>query len=217
MTTKQNIENAIQARIDRFNRLYKKALGYTFEEEVDIENERYEREMAEYKPKVEARAKELGYESENDYLKYIWGNHIEPEDRDPVMQDLWDHSPKPSCELYTYEMFVINQAKSIAEWFIDNYPGKEAEKWAEMADGKSTFDFVDAMKKAGYKGWEDSHSGNTAGMSVSFAATLVHDPQLFPFMHGALCYLVGDEGYHDDRSDVHEAVENYRKKHPDVK
>ena len=37
MINKQNIKNAIRSRIDRFNRLYKNALGYTFEEEPKIE------------------------------------------------------------------------------------------------------------------------------------------------------------------------------------
>ena len=220
MITKQMIEDAIQARIDRFNRLYKEALGYTFEEEVEIEKERYEREMAEYTPKVEARAKELGYESEKDYLNYLWDNNIDGFDprRDPVMQELWAHEPKPSGELYSYEMTVINEAKRIAFWFIDNYPGQETEKWKEFAhDDKGAFEFVDAIKEAGYDGWDDGHSGNSGSMAVRFAYDMLHDIELFPYEHGALCYLVGDKGYHDDRSDVHEAVEAYKAAHPDFK
>lgn len=213
MITKDMIEDAIKARIDRFNGLYKKALGYTFEEEVEIEKERYAREMAEYKPKVIARAKELGYESDDDYLEYLWDNHVPFEDRDPIMQDLWEHSPRPDSPLYTYEMSVINQAKSIAFWFIDNFNGQETEQWAEFVqDSDGAFEFVDAIKEAGYDEWDDGHSGNSGSMAVSFAFTLLHDTELFPYMHGALCYLVGDEGYHDDRSDVKEAVEAYKAK-----
>lgn len=218
MITKQNIENAIQSRIDRFNGLYKRALGYTFEEEVDIENERYEREMAEYTPKVEARAKELGYESEHDYINYLWDNHIEPDDprRDLVMQDLWKNCPKSPNELYTYEMSVINEAKRIAFWFIDNFAGNEKAKWKEFSpEGTSTWDFVKNIKEAGYDGWDEGHSGNSGSMAVSFAYGLLFQVELFPYMHGALCYLVGDEGYHDDRNDVHEAIEAYKKKHGD--
>ena len=220
MITKQNIENAIQARIDRFNRLYKKALGYTFEEEVEIERKRYDLEMAEYQPKVEARAKELGYESESEYLNYLWDNHIESDDprRDPVMQELWKNSPKPSCELYSYEMNVINEAKRIAFWFIDNFTGHETEQWKEFGydadkNGGSSFDFVEVIKKAGYDGWDDGHSGNSGSMAVRFAYEMLHNLELFPYEHGALCSLVGDKGYHDDRSDVHEAVEEYKKNH----
>ena len=219
MITKEDIQNAIKARIDRFNRLYKKALGYTFEEEVEVEQKRYEREMAEYTPKVEARAKELGFNSEKDYLDYIWDNKIDVDDprRDPVMRELWKHEPKPSGELCTYEMFVINQAQSIANWFIDHFTGHETEQWEEFAydadhNGKDTFSFVKALKEAGYDGWDDGHSGNTAGMAIRFAYVMLFDLELFPYEHGALCNLVGDEGYHDDRSDVHEAVEAYKAK-----
>lgn len=219
MITKDMIQDAIKARIDRFNRLYWKALGYTFEEEVEIEKKRYEYEMAEYQPKVEARAKELGYNSEQDYLDYLWDNNIDVDDprRDPVMQELWDHSPKPSSVLYSYEMTVINQAKSIAFWFIDHFTGHETEQWEEFAhdadkkDGTS-FDFVEVIQEAGYDGWGDGHSGNSGGMAVRFAYDMLHTPELFPYEHGAMSYLVGDEGYHDDRSDVHEAVEAYKAK-----
>ena len=181
MITKQDIENAIQARIDRFNRLYKEALGYTFEDEVEIEQKRYEREMAEYQPKVEARAKELGFESESDYLNYLWDNKIDAFDerRDEVMQDLWDHAPKTSCELYSYEMNVINEAKRIAFWFIDNFTGHEKEQWEEFAydadkKGRSSFDFVKAIQEAGYDGWDDGHSGNSGSMAVRFAYEMLH-------------------------------------------
>ena len=220
MIMKQDIENAIQARIDRFNRLYKKALGYTFEQEVEIEQKRYDLEMAEYQPKVEARAKELGYESESDYLNYLWDNNIDiyDERRDKVMQDLWNHSPKPSCELYSYEMNVINEAKRIAFWFIDNFTGQEKEKWEEFAydadkKSRSCWDFVKGIQEAGYDGWDDGHSGNSGSMAVRFAYEMLHNLELFPYEHGALCSLVGDKGYHDDRSDVHEAVEEYKKNH----
>lgn len=221
MVTKQDIENAIKARIDRFNRLYKKALGYTFEEEVEIEKKRYKAQMEEWntvlEPRLIARANELGYEDDDEYFQYCLDNHIQPEDRDQEIQDLWGKIPVRPNPLYTYEMSVINQAKSIAFWFIDNFTGHEAEQWAEFAydadhNGRSSWDFVKAIKEAGYDGWDDGHSGNSGSMAISFAFTLLHDTELFPYMHGALCYLVGDEGYHDDRSDVHEAVETYKTK-----
>ena len=216
MITKQDIENAIKARIDRFNRLYKKALGYTFEEEVEIEQKRYEREMAEYQPKVDARAKELGFDTEKDYLQYLWDNNIDWDDprRDPVMRELWKTEPKPSGELYSYEMSVINEAKRIAFWFIDHFEGHEKEQWAEFGpEGTSSWDFVKAIQEAGYDGWDDGHSGNSGSMAVRFAYDMLHNLELFPYEHGALCYLVGDKGYHDDRSDVHEVIEKYKKEH----
>ena len=217
MITKQMIEDAIKARIDRFNRLYKEALGYTFEEEVEIEKKRYEREMAEYKPKVTARAKELGYESDDDYFEYLFDNHVPFENRDPIMQGLWEHSPRPDSPLYTYEMSVINEAKRISFWFIDNYPGQETEKWKEFSNDRDSYELVEVLKRAGYDGWDEGHSGNSGSMAVRFAYTLLHTIELFPYEHGALCYLVGDKGYHDDRSDVHEVVEAYKATHPDYK
>ena len=215
MVTKEDIKNAIKARIDRFNRLYKKALGYTFEEEVEIEKERYEREMAEYQPKVEARAKELGYESERAYLNYLWDNGIDGFDsrRDKIMQELWNNAPKPSKELYSYEMSVINQAESIANWFLDTYPGQEREKWGEFAKDTNAFDFVEKIKKAGYDGWDDGHSGNSGSVAINFAYCLLAQIELFPYLHGALAALVGDEGYYDDRSDARAAIDEYRANH----
>ena len=68
------------------------------------------------------------------------------------------------------------------------------------------------IQEAGYDGWGDGHSGNSGGMAVRFAYDMLHTPELFPYEHGAMSYLVGDEGYHDDRSDVHEAVEAYKAK-----
>lgn len=216
MITKEDIENAIRKRIDRFNRLWKKDMGYTFEEEPEIEHKRYEREMAEYQPKVDARAKELGFETEKDYMQYLWDNHIDYDDprRDPVMKELWKTEPKSPSALYDYDMSVINEAKRIAFWFIDNFPGQEKEKWLEFGpEGTSSWDFVKNIQAAGYNEWSNVHSGNSGSMSVRFAYHMIHDLELFVYEHGALCYLVGDKGYHDDRSDVHEIVERWKKEH----
>lgn len=35
-----------------------------------------------------------------------------------------------------------------------------------------------------------------------FANCLIYHPEMFKYMHGALAALVGDKGYHDDRSDL---------------
>ena len=48
MTTKEEIKDAIKARIERFNKLWFKALGYTFEEEPEIERVKYEDKMREW-------------------------------------------------------------------------------------------------------------------------------------------------------------------------
>ena len=221
MITKQMIEDAIKARIERFNRLWVKALGYSFEEEVEVEQRKYEAQMEEWntklKPRLIARANELGFKDDDEYFDHCWEHNIQPYDRDQEIQSLWEKQPSAPSPLYNYEMSVINQAKSIAFWFIDHFAGHETEQWNEFAydadkNGRSSFDFVEALKEAGYDGWDDGHSGNSAGMSVRFASDILHDPELFPYEHGALCYLVGDKGYYDDRSDVHEVVEAYKQK-----
>lgn len=213
---KENIEKLIEARIDRFNKLYTKALGYSFEDEVKIEHEKYEQAKKHYdniiQPLVDKRVKELGFESEDDYLNYIYDNNVE---RDEILQAYWKSIPNSPSPLYTYEMTVINQAKDIVFWFIDTYPGEEVEKWKSIALGIGSYDVVKKIQELGYSGWNEGHSGNSGAMSVGFADCLIRTPELFPYMHGALCYLVGDEGYNDDRSDVHEVVEKYRKEHPE--
>ena len=62
------------------------------------------------------------------------------------------------------------------------------------------------IKEKGFDKWDDGHSGNSAGMSVLFASFLLFKRELFPYLHGALAPLVGDEGYHDDRADVELAL-----------
>lgn len=225
MTTKEEIKDAIKARIERFNKLWFKALGYTFEEEPEIERVKYEDKMQEweevYNPRLQARCKELGYENDDEYLKACWDRERDNwelyNERDPEIQALWDKHPSAPSPLYNYEMSVINEAENIAHWFLDNYPGKELEMWDTFAKGKSAFEFVDEIKNAGYDKWNDGHSGNSGSMAVSFAYTLLFQTELFPYMHGALCYMVGDKGYYDDREDVHAAVEAFKAKHPDAK
>lgn len=219
MITKENIENAIKLRIERFNRLWIKALGYSFEEEVEIERKKYEAQMEVWnntlQPRLIKRANELGFKDDDEYFKYCWKNNIQPENRDSEIQSLWEKYPNSPSPLYNYEMLVINQAKSIVFWFIDNFTGHEIEQWEKFAqeadkESESSFDFVKVIKEAGYNDWADGHSGNSGDMSVRFAYEMLHNLELFPYEHGALCLLVGDEGYHDDRSDVHEVVERYK-------
>ena len=58
------IQEAIKQRIERFNRLWIKAVGYSFEDEVEIMKK--ERDNA--VNKANERAKEIGY---SDYQEYI--------------------------------------------------------------------------------------------------------------------------------------------------
>ena len=58
------IQEAIRQRIERFNRLWVKAVGYSFEDEVEI----MEKERDDAVNKANERAKEIGY---SDYQEYI--------------------------------------------------------------------------------------------------------------------------------------------------
>ena len=213
MVTKNDIENIIRARIERFNRLWFKALGYTFEEEPEIEQKKYEDAMHEWNtdinPKLQARCKELGYENDEEYLQHLWDS---AEERDSIVQGYWDKMPSSPSPLYNYEMSVINEAKNIAFWFIDAFPGCGEEKWKELAGDGDSFAFVDKIKSLGYDKWNEGHSGNSGSMAVRFAYAMLFQTELFPYQHGALSPLVGDAGYYDDRSDVHAAVEAFMDK-----
>ena len=67
------------------------------------------------------------------------------------------------------------------------------------------------MEKDGYE-FGKGHSGNSYAQSLSLAHVFVSDPDLFQYAHGSLAALVGDEGYHDDRSDVKEFLEKRKYK-----
>ena len=120
-------------------------------------------------------------------------------------------------DIYEYEMSVINEAENIAYWFMDTYKRKAKQKWEEFAEetNKDVCNFIDKIKEEGYDKWYDGHSGNSGGQAISFAFVLLFQTELFPYMHGALSPMIGDEGYHDNRADVKEALEKYKEKHPE--
>lgn len=210
------IKEAIALRIARFDLLWLKAVGYTFQEEGDIKDKEYKEAMAAWKPKSEDVAKKHGFESFENYceLRYDEGDKVKVDE----IEKVWDEKPVAPSPLYLYEMSVINEAERIA-----NFIEKKAEEKGITArevwdlygkkDGEpvSCWDFVDNIKADGYDGWDDGHSGNSGSMAVQFTYTLLFDRYLFPYMHGALVHLVGDKGYYDDRSDCKEYIERFRK------
>ena len=105
--------------------------------------------------------------------------------------------------LYSYEKTVIDEARRIAVFILnkgDDWKGVW-EGYAAAGDG-SSFDFVEAIIKDGYDGWDENHSGNSGSASVYFARCLLERPDLFQYLHGALTPLIGDAGYNDDRTDI---------------
>ena len=198
------IDEAIRARYDRFNRLWLAAEGHTFEDDPKVKKEEFDREYPVWEEKVNKRANELGFENHNTYWAYICEQQYDNKNpdikRDPVIQDLWDKQPHYSS-LYDYEKVCVDEAKGIAE-FITNMGGDIKENWEKLCgEDKSVGTFVKGLEAAGYK-MDDGHSGNSMSMSVLFANSLLFNPEIFPYLHGALASLVGDKGYHDDRSDL---------------
>lgn len=195
------IQEAIKARIDRFNRLYLAAVGHSFEDDPKWCEEQMKKELPAWEEKINSRLKELNISSIEEYMDSRYYSEDEELPTDDIIEKLRKEEPHYSS-LYPYEMLVIEQAKSIAEWFESQENPKDL--WNSMP--KSIFEFVDELKKKGFDKWDEDHSGNSAGMSVMFARTLLFSRNLFPYLHGALTPLVGDEGYHDDRSDIEQVL-----------
>lgn len=102
--------------------------------------------------------------------------------------------------LFEYEMGCIKQALSFNEYFKD-YSESEFTEFTRKYKGKSVFDLIDDIKdKLPY--FDNGHSGNSLGASWQLFICYRTKPELIPYMHGCLAGLVGDEGYHDDRSDL---------------
>ena len=210
------IQEAIRQRIERFNRLWLKAVGYSFEDEVEI----MKKERDDAVNKANERAKEIGYsdyqeyiEKLNSFYKYDETMGYQPSDevsynkaKDNVLDELIKNIPTVS-PLYLYEMSVLNEVEKIINFLYtkdddlkkawEKYLTNENMTWNEI--GKE-------MEKDGYE-FGKGHSGNSYAQSLSLAHVFVSDPDLFQYAHGSLAALVGDEGYHDDRSDVKEFLE----------
>ena len=210
------IQEAIRQRIDRFNRLWVKAVGYSFEDEVEIMRKKRDDAVN----KANERAKELGY---NDYQEYreklnsFYGSTeyggwdlLDEEGynktKDNVLDELIKNIPIVN-PLYLYEMSVLNEVEKIINFLStkDDDLKKAWEKYLTNED-MTWSEFGKEMEKDGYE-FDKGHSGNSYAQSLSLAHVFISDPDLFQYAHGSLAVLVGDAGYHDDRSDVKEFIE----------
>ena len=199
---KMTINESINARLNRFNKLWLNAVGHSFEDDEKVQKKNVEREHPKWEEKLKARLKELGYSTKEDYFDWLYEEGTNRE-YDEQLRDLFRNEPKVNS-LYPYEMFCIGQAKNIAEFILAKGEDKAKDTWdTYFKEGESSYDCVMKMQKEGLD-WSDDHSGNTAGCSIRFAYMLLFQRDLFPYQHGALSPLVGDEGYHDDRSDIPE-------------
>lgn len=196
------IQEAVDKRIERFNRLYLTATGHTFEEDEQWCKDQNEAEFPAWEAKVNERLSSLGYESADTYFE-AYRNSPE-EIYDEEFFNIWKRRPCHTSN-YPYEKFCIDQAVKVAE-FIRSKEGKLQEIWDKYAKPNGTyvgsFEFVEGLKADGFTEWDEGHSGNTGGQSVMFAQCLIFHPIMFQYLHGAIAPLCGDEGYHDDRSDI---------------
>ena len=215
------IQEAIKQRIERFNRLWVKAVGYSFEDEVEIMKKEHDNAVN----KANERAKEIGYSDYQEYIEKLNSFYKYDETmgyqlldevsynkaKDNVLDELIKNIPTVN-PLYFYEMSVLNEVEKIINFLYtkdddlkkawEKYLTNENMTWSEI--GKE-------MEKDGYE-FDKGHSGNSYVQSLSLAHVFVSDPDLFQYAHGRLAALVGDEGYHDDRSDVKEFLEKRKYK-----
>jgi len=214
------IDEAIKERIDRFNKLWKNAVGYTFEEEPEALKESNQRKKDEWNETLSKYEEKYGFKDDDSFMEYL-GDHGFWDEGTPdipqEVEDLFRARPKYESSLYPYEMTVIRQARSIAE-FVEERASENGitptEQWdryvVECGPEATNFGFVKVLESYGYTGWSDGHSGNTAAQSLLFALTLVKWREDFKYLHGAMAGIVGDAGYHDDRGDVREHVKNMK-------
>ena len=196
------IQEAVDKRIERFNRLYLAATRHTFEEDEQWCEEQNKKETPAWEAQIKERLDQLGYESSDAYFEAYYKNPEEVYDED--FFDIWKRRPCHTSN-YSYEKFCIDQAIKVVE-FIRSQERTPEEIWDKYAKQNGvyvdTFDFVKGLQADGFKGWSEEHSGNTGGQSIMFAQCILFHPIMFQYLHGALSPLCGDEGYHDDRSDI---------------
>ena len=215
------IQEAIRQRIERFNRLWVKAVGYSFEDEAEILKKEHDNAVN----KANERAKEIGYSDYQEYIEKLnsfykydetMGYQLSDEvsynkAKDNVLDELIKNIPTVS-PLYLYEMSVLNEVEKIINFlYTKNDDLKKA--WEKYLTNENTTwnEIGKEMEKDGYE-FGKGHSGNSYAQSLSLAHVFVSDPDLFQYVHGSLAALVGDEGYHDDRSDVKEFLEKRKYK-----
>ena len=214
-----NFKELIEKRIERFNNFWVRDLGYSFEDEPKVMEKEYKDRMNKWQPKADEAAQKHGFVDFQDFVDKRWKSYNDEtnefELEIPELNQLNSEKPFPPSPLYFYEMNVINQAESVANFIVkkseelnqttietwDNYGQKEDGSYC------NSYEFTQNIIKDGYNEWDDGHSGNSASASILFAKTLLFHPNLFPYLHGSLATLVGDKGYHDDRSDI-PSIEN---------
>lgn len=105
-------------------------------------------------------------------------------------------NPFLNDDLSDYEVFVCSEAVNFAKKL------KKKKLTEKFKNCETMGDMYDLLKSIRLPSRKKHHSGNTLGSAVNMAFIYLTRPELIPYMHGSLAVLVGDEGYHDDRSDI---------------
>ena len=191
------IEEAIEIRLKRFDNLYEKATGHTFREDEaycsGLNAEIIEKRNEELEPVL----KKHNIGSIDEYISNYFKNDKKIDEIENILKkkEFTTHT-----SLYPYEMYCLNECAKLVH-FIES---KGEGYWKSILEkGNSLVDIVRSLEDDGFEFSKD-HSGNTMGSTITFTNCFIWNPELFQYMHGALAGLVGDEGYHDDRSDLPE-------------
>ena len=95
-------------------------------------------------------------------------------------------------KLFGYEMYCIEQSLNIAKYL----KSIDQDKLKNLSHDK----LYNIMRKKNII--DDNHTGNSFNSSLTLAQCYNEYPNLLPYLHGSLAYLVGDDGYYDNRKDI---------------
>lgn len=95
-------------------------------------------------------------------------------------------------ELFGYEMYCIEQSLNIAKYL----KSIDQDELKDLSQDK----LYNIMRKKNII--DDNHTGNSFNSSLILAQCYNENPNLIPYLHGSLAYLVGDDGYYDNRKDI---------------
>ena len=95
-------------------------------------------------------------------------------------------------KLFEYEMYCIEQSLNIAKYL----KSIDQDKLKNLSYDK----LYNIMRKKNII--DDNHTRNSFNSSLTLAQCYNEYPNLLPYLHGSLAYLVGDDGYYDNRKDI---------------
>ena len=198
------IEELIEQRLDRFDNLFNKAVGHTFREDEDYVNGENAKLKDERDTLLAPLLEKYNIKDIDDYYEtYFNSNDKKNKKIDEIEEVLRKTTPKTS--LYPYEKYCLEECRNLVHFIEDKAKSTGSnprDYWNNILKvGNDIVNIVRNVEENGFE-FDKDHSGNTMGSTILFTNCYIFNPELFQYMHGALAGLVGDEGYHDDRSDL---------------